>query len=350
MKYTKLGNSDLTISRICMGCMGFGDAARGQHSWTIDEEHSREIIKRGLELGVNFYDTAIAYQSGTSEQYVGRAIRDFAKREDVVIATKFLPRTPEEIEQGISGQQHIENMIDTSLKNLGMDYVDLYIYHMWDWQTDIYDIMDGLNRIVKAGKARYIVISNCFAWQIAKANALAEKEGFAKFVSIQGHYNLIFREEEREMVPYCEEENIALTPYSALASGRLSRKPGENDTKRAAEDAYAKFKYDATADQDNVIISRVAELAERHDVSMTEISLAWLLTKVTAPVVGATKLHHIEGAAKAVDMNLTAEEITYLEEPYVPHSLAGVMAQNKPAAAKKKHVWSTGDQKIGGQK
>ena len=323
-----------------MGCMGFGDAARGQHSWTIDEEHSREIIKRGLELGVNFYDTAIAYQSGTSEQYVGRAIRDFAKREDVVIATKFLPRTPEEIEQGISGQQHIENMIDTSLKNLGMDYVDLYIYHMWDWQTDIYDIMDGLNRIVKAGKARYIGISNCFAWQIAKANALAEKEGFAKFISIQGHYNLIFR----------EEENIALTPYSALASGRLSRKPGDGDTKRAAEDTYAKFKYDATADQDDLIINRVAELAEKHDVSMTEISLAWLLTKVTAPVVGATKLHHIEGAAKAVDMNLTAEEITYLEEPYVPHSLAGVMAQNKPAAAKKKHVWSTGDQKIGGQK
>lgn len=333
-----------------MGCMGFGDAARGQHSWTIDEEHSREIIKRGLELGVNFYDTAIAYQSGTSEQYVGRAIRDFAKREDVVIATKFLPRTPEEIEQGISGQQHIENMIDTSLKNLGMDYVDLYIYHMWDWQTDIYDIMDGLNRIVRAGKARYIGISNCFAWQIAKANALAEKEGFAKFISIQGHYNLIFREEEREMVPYCEEENIALTPYSALASGRLSRKPGDGDTKRAAEDTYAKFKYDATADQDDLIINRVAELAEKHDVSMTEISLAWLLTKVTAPVVGATKLHHIEGAAKAVDMNLTAEEITYLEEPYVPHSLAGVMAQNKPAAAKKKHVWSTGDQKIGGQK
>ena len=350
MKYTKLGNSDLTISRICMGCMGFGDAARGQHSWTIDEEHSREIIKRGLELGVNFYDTAIAYQSGTSEQYVGRAIRDFAKREDVVIATKFLPRTPEEIEQGISGQQHIENMIDTSLKNLGIDYVDLYIYHMWDWQTDIYDIMDGLNRIVKAGKARYIGISNCFAWQIAKANALAEKEGFAKFISIQGHYNLIFREEEREMVPYCEEENIALTPYSALASGRLSRKPGDGDTKRAAEDTYAKFKYDATADQDELIIKRVAELVEKHDVSMTEISLAWLLTKVTAPVVGATKLHHIEGAAKAVDMNLTAEEITYLEEPYVPHPLAGVMAQNKPAAAKEKHVWSTGDQKIGGQK
>ena len=251
MKYTKLGNSELNVSRICMGCMGFGEAKTGQHSWTLDEEHSREIIKRGLDLGVNFYDTAIAYQSGTSEQYVGRALRDFAKREDVVVATKFLPRTPDEIERGITGQQHIESMINTSLSNLGMDYVDLYIYHMWDWNTPIYDILDGLNRVVKEGKARYIGISNCFAWQIAKANAIAEKEGFAKFVSIQGHYNLIFREEEREMVPYCDEENIALTPYSALASGRLSRKPGEADTKRAAEDSYAKFKYDATADTDN---------------------------------------------------------------------------------------------------
>ena len=321
-------------------------SGRGQHSWTIDEEHTREIIKRGLELGVNFYDTAIAYQSGTSEQYVGRALRDFAKREDVVVATKFLPRTQEEIENGVSGQQHIENMINTSLQNLGMDYVDLYIYHMWDWQTPIEDILDGLNRIVKAGKARYIGISNCFAWQIAKANAVAEKEGFPKFVSIQGHYNLIFREEEREMVPYCNEENIALTPYSALASGRLSRRPGEGGTKRAKEDTYAKFKYDATAAQDNVIISRVAELSEKHGVTMTEVSLAWLLTKVTAPVVGATKLHHIEGAVKALDLSLTPEEILYLEEPYVPHPLAGVMAQNKPAAATEKHVWSTGDQKI----
>ena len=346
MKYTKLGNSDLSVSRICMGCMGFGDPGRGQHSWTLDEEHSREIIKRGLDLGVNFYDTAIAYQSGTSEQYVGRALRDFAKREDVVVATKFLPRTPEEIDAGITGQQHIENMINTSLQNLGMDYVDLYIYHMWDWNTSLYDIMDGLNRIVKAGKARYIGISNCFAWQIAKANAIAEKEGFAKFVSIQGHYNLIFREEEREMVPYCEEENIALTPYSALASGRLSRLSGEGSTKRAEEDTYAKFKYDATAEQDNVIISRVAELAGKHGVTMTEVSLAWLLTKVTAPVVGATKLHHIEGAAKAVDLELSVDEIFYLEELYVPHPLAGVMAQNKRTNAAKNHVWSTGDQKI----
>ena len=345
MKYTRLGSSDLNVSRICMGCMGFGDAGQGQHAWTLDEEHSREIIRRGLELGVNFYDTAIAYQSGTSEQYVGRALRDFANRDEVVVATKFLPRTQDEIEAGVTGQQHIERMLNRSLENLGMDYVDLYIYHMWDWQTPIEDILDGLNRQVKAGKARYIGISNCFAWQLAKANAIAEREGWAKFVSVQGHYNLIFREEEREMVPYCDEENIALTPYSALAAGRLSRRPGEVSN-RMEKDAYAKFKYDATKEQDEVIIGRVAELAERRGVTMTEVSLAWLLSKVTAPVVGATKFHHIEGAAKAVDLALTDEEIAYLEAPYVPHPLAGVMAQNKPANAKEKHVWSTGNQSI----
>lgn len=345
MEYIKLGNSELTVSRICMGCMGFGDAKNGQHRWTLDEEHSREIIRRGLELGVNFFDTAIGYQSGTSEQYVGRALRDFAKREDVIIATKFLPRTQDEIVSGISGQQHIEQMINTSLKNLGVDYVDLYIYHMWDYETPLFDIMDGLNRIVKAGKARYIGISNCFAYQLAKANALAEKEGFTKFVSVQSHYNLIFREEEREMTKLCAEDNVAMTPYSALASGRLSRHPGET-SKRFEEDSYAKLKYDATAAQDDVIIRRVAELAEKHNVSMTEVSLAWLLTKVTAPVVGATKLHHIEGAARAVNLALTPEETAYLEEPYVPHRLVGVMAQNTPAAAKEQHVWSTGSQKI----
>ncbi len=345
MQYTKLGNSDLQVSRICMGCMGFGDAQHGQHSWTIDEAHSREIIKRGLELGVNFFDTAIAYQSGTSEQYLGRALRDFAKRNEVVVATKFLPRTPEEIEAGVTGQQHIERMLDKSLQNLGMDYVDLYIYHMWEHQTPLYDILEGLNNMVKAGKTRYIGISNCFAWQLAKANALAEKEGFAKFVSVQGHYNLIFREEEREMAPFCREENIAMTPYSALAGGRLSKHPGET-SKRLQEDSYAQLKYGATEQQDQRIIDRVAELAERHGVSMTEVSLAWLLTKVTAPVVGATKLHHIEGAAKAVELNLGAEELAYLEEPYVPHKLVGVMAQNTATAANEKHVWSTGDQKI----
>ena len=345
MQYTNLGMSDLLVSRICMGCMGFGDAQNGQHTWTVDEAHSREIIQRGLALGINFFDTAIAYQSGTSEQYLGRALRDFARREDVVVATKFLPRTNEEIAAGISGQAHIQRMLDKSLQNLGMDYVDLYIYHMWDYQTPLYDILDGLNRVVQAGKARYIGISNCFAWQLCKANALAEQEGFAKFISVQSHYNLIFREEEREMVPFCREEHIAMTPYSALAGGRLSKHPGET-SRRLREDAYAQLKYGAAQDQDVPILARVAELADRRGVSMTEVSLAWLLTKVTAPVVGATKLHHVEGAAKAVDLALTAEECRWLEECYTPHPLVGVMAQNTAAAADGPHVWSTGRQTI----
>ena len=345
MKYTRLGQSDLNVSRICMGCMGFGDAGQGQHTWTLDEEHSREIIRHGLESGINFFDTAIAYQSGTSEQYLGRALKDFAKRDDVVVATKFLPRTQEEIDSGITGQEHIDRMITKSLQNLGMDYVDLYIYHMWDWRTPIEDILDGLSRVVRDGKARYIGISNCFAWQLAKANALAEREGWPKFISVQGHYNLIFREEEREMVPFCQEEGIALTPYSALAAGRLSRKPGET-TQRLEKDAYARFKYDATARQDSVIIDRVDEIARQRGVTMTEVALAWLLTKVTSPVVGATKLHHVDGAVKATELELTPEEIASLESPYVPHPLAGVMAQNKPANAGDRHVWSTGSQKI----
>lgn len=345
MQHLKLGNSDLTVSRICMGCMGFGDAKRGQHSWTLDEEHAREIIRRGVELGVNFYDTAIAYQSGTSEQFLGKALLDYGKREEFVVATKFLPRTKDEVEAGISGQQHIEKMIDKSLENLGMDYVDLYIYHMWDYQTPLYEIMEGLDRIVKAGKARFIGISNCFAWQLCKANELAEREGFNKFVSVQGHYNLIFREEEREMAPFCREENIAMTPYSSLAGGRLSKQPGET-SRRLVEDSYAKLKYDTAKDQDEIIIGRVAELAAKRDVSMTEISLAWLLTKVTSPVVGATKLHHIEGAVKAVNLTLSKEEIIYLEEAYTPHRLVGVMAQNTTALKAERPVWSVGNQKF----
>lgn len=327
MEKITLGNSDLHVSRICLGCMGFGNAATGQHRWTVDEAQTREIIRRALERGINFFDTAIVYQNGTSEQFVGRALRDFAKRDDYVLATKFTPRTQDEIDGGISGKQHIENYLDRSLKNLGMDYVDLYIYHMWDYHTPMEEIMEGLNDAVKAGKVRYIGISNCFAWQLAKANDYARYNGLTEFVSIQGHYNLIAREEEREMVPFCHAEGIAMTPYSALAGGRLAKRPGET-SRRLEEDTYAKFKYDATAEQDAGIISRVAELADKRGVSMTEISLAWLLTKVAAPVVGATELSQLDGAVRAVDLKLTADEITYLEEPYVPHALVGVMAQN----------------------
>ena len=345
MEYITLGTSDLRVSRICMGCMGFGDAANGQHSWTVNEENTRAIVRRGLELGVNFFDTALGYQSGTSEQYLGRALGDFAKRDEVVVATKFLPRTQDDIVAGVNGQQHIERMLNKSLQNLGMDYVDLYIYHMWDYQTPLYDIMDGLHRMVKAGKVRYIGISNCYAWQLAKANALAEKEGFSTFISVQNHYNLIFREEEREMAALCAEDQIAMTPYSALASGRLSRLPGSN-SKRLEEDSYARLKYDKTAQQDEVIIARVAEVAQARGVTMTEVALAWLLTRVAAPVVGATKLHHIEGAAKAAALTLTAEECAYLEAPYLPHQLVGVMAQNTAAAASAPHVWSIGKQTL----
>ena len=345
MQYRELGFSGLNVSSICMGCMGFGEAGNGQHTWTIDEEHSREIIRRGLELGVNFFDTAIGYQSGTSEQYLGRALRDYARRDEVVVATKFLPRTQEEIKTGITGQQHIERMINKSLINLGMDYVDLYIYHMWDYETPLYDVMEGLDHVVKAGKARYIGIANCYAYQLVRANALAEKEGFAKFISVQNHYNLIFREEEREMAKLCCEDQIAMTPYSALAGGRLAKYPGET-SKRMQEDSYARLKYDATAEQDGAIISRVALLAEKRGVSMTEISLAWLMAKVTSPIVGATKLHHVEGAAKAAELKLSEEELSYLEELYLPHKLVGVMAQNTQDTAKESHVWSAGNQKI----
>ena len=339
MEYVKLGNSELDVSRICLGCMGFGDPTIGQHSWTIDEEHTREIIRHAIDLGVNFFDTAIGYQLGTSEQYVGRALRDMARREDMVVATKFLPRTEEEIAAGINGQQHVMNSINTSLEHLGMDHVDLYIYHIWDYKTPAEEILEGMNNAVRAGKVRYIGIANAYAYQVAKMNALAEKNGWAKFISVQNHYNLIMREEEREMFPYCHEENIAMTPYSALASGKLSKRPGET-SKRQSEDSFMHFKYDATAEQDGRIVERVMELADRYGVEMTQVALAWLLTKVESPIVGATKLHHIKGAVKSLDLHLTADDIRYLEEPYVPHNLSGVMAVNKPVMSEDP-VWVT---------
>lgn len=345
MKYVKLGNSDLEVSRICLGCMGFGDSDSGQHSWTLDEGESRKIIRCALESGINFFDTAIAYQSGSSEAFLGRALRDYAKRDEVVVATKFLPRTEEEIARGVGVRSHIEAMLNKSLENLGMDHVDLYIYHMWDYRSPLYEIMEALNEQVKAGKIRYLGISNCLAYQLAKANDLAERHGFSKFVSIQGHYNLLFREEEREMAQLCLEDNIAMTPYSPLAGGRLARHPGEG-SKRLTEDSYARHKYDASAEMDAPIIARVAEVASAHNVSMSEVALAWLLKKVSSPVVGATKVSHIEGAGRAVELELSPEECSYLEELYRPHPLVGVMADNKPHSGDSSHVWSIGKQKI----
>lgn len=327
MEYTKLGNSDLLVSKICLGCMGFGKAQSGMHSWTLPEDKSREIIQYALKQGINFFDTAMSYQGGTSEEFLGRAIKDFASREDVVIATKFLPRSEDEIARGIDGKTHVRNCLEASLKRLEMSYVDLYILHMWDYHTPIEDILEGLNELISEGKIRYIGISNCYAWQLAKANAIARAHGWQPFISVQNHYNLIFREEEREMKGLCQEEHIAMTPYSALASGRLSKHPGES-SKRLEEDSYAKGKYDASAQMDLKIIRRVEEIAAKHHVSMTEVALSWLLDKVSAPVVGATKKQHIDGAVKACQLKLSDSEKQYLEELYQPHPLVGVMAQN----------------------
>ena len=327
MEYAQLGKSGIKVSRICLGCMGFGDASLGHHAWTLDEERSKEIIKAALDNGINFFDTAMGYAGGTSEEYLGRSIKALTARQNAVIATKFLPRTDDEIASGVSGQKHVSNCLDNSLKRLSTDYVDLYICHMWDYHTPIEEIMEGLNAAVKQGKVRAIGISNSYAWQLEKANAIAERNGWAKFVSVQGHYNLLFREEEREMVPCCEENNIALTPYSPLASGRLV-KPADETTKRLETDTVAKSKYDNTKEQDSVIIERVAELAEKRGLTRTQIALGWLLTKATAPIVGATKVKHIEDAVAAVGVKLTAEEVAYLEETYVPHKLVGVMQFN----------------------
>lgn len=326
MEYIKLGDSDLNVSRICLGCMGFGDSSNGMHTWTLDEEKSMEIIKKALENGINFFDTAIAYQNGTSEQYVGRALKKLAKREDVIIATKFLPRSQKEIENNISIREHINTMLNKSLANLETDYIDLYICHMWDYSTPVEELMCALNEQVKAGKVRYIGISNCFAWQLEKANCIAEKNGWSKFISVQNHYNMLFREEEREMVPCCKDGNIAMTPYSSLASGRLVRDWSEK-TKRLEEDSFAKSKYDLTANQDRIIVERVAEIAKKRGMTRIQIALGWLLSKVDAPIVGATKFSHIEEAVKAIGVKLTKEELEYLEEPYVPHKLVGIMKQ-----------------------
>ena len=328
MQYTKLGNSELNVSRICLGCMGFGKPEAGFHKWTLPYEETKPIIAHALDQGINFFDTAMAYQSGTSEEFVGRAIRELTNRDKVILATKYTPRNTEELLQKYTGAQWIEKCVDDSLMRLGMDSIDLYIMHSWDYETPVEETLRKLTELHEQGKIRAIGVSNCYAWQLAKANALAEQLGTLKFVSIQSHYNLIAREDERELVKYCKEDNIAMTPYSALASGRLSRKPSET-SKRLELDTYAKGKYDATATEDEKIIDRVAEISEKRNVTMTEVSLAWLLGKVTAPVVGATKVSHIDGAVRAVDLRLSEEEIAFLEEPYVPHTLVGVLGNAK---------------------
>ncbi|WP_410511225.1 aldo/keto reductase [Paenibacillus sp. BR2-3] len=324
MEYVKLGNTGLDVSRLCLGCMGFGVAERSFHKWVLDEEGSRPIVKKALELGINFFDTANVYANGTSEEILGGALRDYANRDEIVLATKVHGRMHEGPNGAGLSRKAIMSEIDKSLKRLGTDYVDLYQIHRWDYHTPIEETMEALHDVVKAGKARYIGASAMFAWQFLKALHVAENNGWTRFVSMQNHYNLIYREEEREMMPLCKAEQIGVIPYSPLAGGRLTRDPQET-THRSETDQIAKQKYDATADTDRLIIDQVAAIAEQHGVSRVQIALAWLLQKepVTAPIVGATKISNLEDAAASLSITLTPEEMASLEEPYVPHRIVG---------------------------
>jgi 1-deoxyxylulose-5-phosphate synthase len=325
MEYIKLGNTGMDVSRICLGCMGFGDAERWVHKWVLNEDDSRQVIKKAIELGINFFDTANVYSIGTSEEFLGRALRDFAKRDEIVIATKVHGKMREGPNGGGLSRKAIMSEVDHSLQRLGTDYVDLYQIHRWDYGTPIEETMEALHDVVKAGKARYIGASAMWAWQFQKALHIAEKHGWTRFVSMQDHLNLIYREEEREMLPLCRAEGIGVIPYSPLASGRLTRDWSSERTLRSETDQIAKGKYDATAETDRRVVEQVAELAEKHGVPRVHIALAWLLQKqpVVAPIIGATKLAHLEDAVGALSVKLSQEEVASLEAPYVPHPIVG---------------------------
>ncbi|MBK1812192.1 aldo/keto reductase [Clostridium sp. YIM B02505] len=324
MEYVKLGNTGMDVSKLCLGCMSFGDTEKWIHKWVLDEDNSRPIIKKALDLGINFFDTANVYSIGISEEIVGKALKDFANRDEVVIATKVHGKMHEGPNGSGLSRKAIMSEIDNSLRRLGTDYVDLYIIHRWDYNTPIEETMEALHDVVKSGKARYIGASAMYAWQFQKALHVAEKNGWTRFVSMQNHYNLIYREEEREMLPLCKEEKIGVTPYSPMASGRLIRDWSET-TKRLETDKVARSKYDSTASADKLVVDRVAEIAEKRGILRIHVALAWLLHKspVTAPIIGATKISQLEDAVGAISVKLTPEEIAYLEEPYVPHVIVG---------------------------
>lgn len=323
MKYVKLGNTGLDVSRLCLGCMSFGNPDNWIHKWLLDEEHSRPIIKKALDLGINFFDTANTYSAGESEEIIGKVLKDYTNRDEVVIATKvYFPMHKGPNSGGLS-RKAIMTEINNSLMRLKTDYVDLYQIHRWDYNTPIEETMEALHDIVKSGKVRYIGASSMSAWQFQKALYVAEKNGWTPFVTMQNHLNLLYREEEREMLPLCKEEKIGVIPYSPLASGRLTRDLSET-THRSETDEVAKGKYDATADTDRLVVERVAEIAKNRGISRSQVALAWLMQKepVTSPIIGATKISHLEDAVNSLSVNLTSEEITFLEEPYVPHSVS----------------------------
>lgn len=326
MEYVKLGNTGLDVSRICLGCMGFGDVSTGFHQWVVNEEKSREVIKHALDLGINFFDTANVYSAGTSEEYLGRALKDFADRDKVVIATKVNFRMHDGPNGAGLSRKAIMSEVEKSLKRLQTDYIDLYIIHRWDYNTPIEETMEALHDLVKAGKVRYIGASAMYAWQFQKAQYVAEKNGWTKFVSMQNHYNLIYREDERELIPFCIESKVALTPYSPLASGRLTRAKAEGSL-RSETDKTQKMKYGSMEEVDQPIIDRVGELAEKYGVLRSHVALAWLWNRaaVVSPIIGATKLSHLDDAVEALKLKLTDDDMNYLEEMYQPHQLVGLI-------------------------
>ncbi|CAN5616722.1 aldo/keto reductase [soil metagenome] len=324
MEYVRFGNTGMVVSKICLGCMTYGRPT-DRWPWALNEEQSRPFIQKALELGINFFDTADVYTAGASEEVVGRALRDFASRDEVVLATKvFNPMGPGPNDKGLS-RKHIMSAIDASLKRLGTDYVDLYQIHRWDYDTPIEETMEALHDVVKAGKARYIGASSMFSWQFAQAQYIADLNGWTRFVSMQPQYNLVYREEEREMLPFCKDQKIAVIPWSPLARGLLTGKRSRerNETERAKTDAFGKSLY--TRDDDFAIADRVTQLAEARGIPATQVALAWLFSKsiVTAPIIGASKPGHLEDAVGALSVTLSDDEIRQLEELYQPHPVLG---------------------------
>ena len=320
MQYTKLGNSGIEISRLCLGCMSFGDPASQMHAWTLDPAKSEEIIKHALDLGINFFDTANCYSAGTSEEYLGRAIRDNVARDKVVLASKVY------FNEGNLSKTAIAREIDGTLRRLGTDYLDLYIIHRFDYGTPVEETMEALHGLVKAGKVRALGASAMYGYQFYTMQLAARDNGWTPFVSMQDHYNPLYREDERELIPVCRQMNVALTPYSPLAAGRVARADWSADTLRSRTDKVAQGKYDSTEEADKAIAARVNELAGKYSATMTQITLAWHFAKgVSAPIIGATKTKYLDDAVGAFDVPLTAEDVAYIDEPYQPHKIVGAL-------------------------
>lgn len=320
MEYVKLGNSDIEVSRFCLGCMSFGDPASNMHAWTLDPAASEKIIKHALDLGINFFDTANCYSAGTGEEYLGRAIKNNISRDKVVLASKVY------FNEGHLSRDAIAREIDGTLKRLGTDYLDLYIIHRFDYGTPIEETMEALDKLVKAGKVRAIGASAMYGYQFYDMQLAARDNVWTQFVSMQNHYNPLYREDERELIPICKKTNVALTPYSPLAAGRCARPTWEADTLRSKTDKVAQGKYDSTEDEDKNVAARIKELAEKYDTTMTRITFAWHFAKgVTSPIIGATKEKYLDDAVGALDIRLSDTDVEFIDEPYVPHRIVGAL-------------------------